>query len=70
MAEKLTCREKEILELRVNDYTREEIAKELGVAVSTVKRHLESIHRKLGVNSQGGLVRKAFEHQLVKVSTK
>jgi len=68
MMERLTCREKEILLLRVNGYTRTDIAEELRITVSTVKTHLESIHRKLEVSNQAGLVNKAFELGIVKVN--
>jgi DNA-binding NarL/FixJ family response regulator len=60
MAEKLTSREIEILMLRVAGYTRTGIAKELEITLSTVKIHLENIHRKLGVNGQISLVQKSL----------
>lgn len=68
MMERLTCREMEILLLRVNGYTRTDIAEELRITVSTVKTHLESIHRKLEVSNQAGLVNKAFELGVVKAN--
>lgn len=68
MLERLTCREKEILLLRVTGYTRPDIAEELGITVSTVKTHLESIHRKLAVSNQVGLVNKAFELGIMKAT--
>ena len=68
MMERLTCREMEILLLRVNGYTRKDIAEELRITVSTVKTHLESIHRKLEVSNQAGLVNKAFELGVVKAN--
>lgn len=70
MCKELTGRETEILFLRVAGYTRIAIAWELGIKISTVKTHLENIHRKLEVNSQSNLVRKAFEIGIVNVTKK
>jgi DNA-binding NarL/FixJ family response regulator len=49
----LTSREAEILELLMKGHGNGEIAGMLGVSVNTVKNHLYSIYRKLGVKSRG-----------------
>jgi len=50
--QKLTFREKEVFELRIQGYDRKQIASCLKISKSTVKKHLENIHLKLGVSSQ------------------
>ena len=39
MLNKLTPRQREVIQLRMDGYTYKEIAKELGISVNTVKRH-------------------------------
>lgn len=46
---RLTAREREIVELVAQGRTNAEIASELWVAPSTVKKHLENVYEKLGV---------------------
>lgn len=50
---KLTPREYEILGLLMQGNGNAEIARTLGVSINTVKNHLYSIYRKLGVTSRG-----------------
>ena len=52
----LTEREVQVLRLMCNDYSNKEIAKELYISESTVKRHIESLFRKTGKNGRVGLV--------------
>lgn len=52
----LTAREREILELVAAGKTNSEIAAELWVAPSTVKKHLEHVYAKLGVGRRAGAV--------------
>ena len=49
---KLTEREKEVLELIVQGKSNPQIAKELVLSIHTVKAHLESIYKKLGVHNK------------------
>lgn len=53
----LTAREWEVVELLLRKRTTTEIAAELGVAPVTVRRHLGSVERKLGVTSRAEVVR-------------
>lgn len=57
VCKELTFREREVLLLRVEDHSRNQIALILGIAESTVKTHLEHIHQKLGVSTQVELIR-------------
>jgi two-component system vancomycin resistance associated response regulator VraR len=58
--------EMRILELLVDEYTNEDIAKELFISRRTVETHVTSILQKLGVNSRTGAVREAIKLKLVK----
>lgn len=49
---KLTRREKEILDLLGQEQTRNEIATQLFVSESTIKKHCENIYRKLGTHKR------------------
>ena len=48
----LTEREKELLKLIVAGKSNPEIAKQLIISTHTVKAHLESIYKKLGVHNK------------------
>lgn len=63
--QKLTRREKEILQLIVDEYTTDEIAAKLFVSPTTVISHRKNLMRKLTVKNVAGLVRKAFEFGLL-----
>jgi DNA-binding NarL/FixJ family response regulator len=52
----LTVREWEVVELLLREATTSEIAEELGVAPVTVRRHLGSVERKLGVTTRAEVV--------------
>lgn len=62
---KLTIREKEILNLIIQEFTTEEIALKLFVSAKTVESHRSNLIQKLGVKNSAGLVRVAFEKGLV-----
>jgi two-component system vancomycin resistance associated response regulator VraR len=57
--------EEKVLGLMVNEYTNEEISKELYISQRTVESHVTNILRKLGVNSRVGAVREAVKLKLV-----
>ena len=52
----LTSREWEVVELLLSGATTSEMAKDLGVAPVTVRRHLGSVERKLGVSTRAQVV--------------
>jgi LuxR family transcriptional regulator, maltose regulon positive regulatory protein len=52
----LSARETQVLELGARGMTRGEMAEQLGVTVSTVKFHLASAYRKLGVTNRSQAV--------------
>jgi DNA-binding NarL/FixJ family response regulator len=60
----LTNREKQVLNLIVEEYTTREIAKELFVSDCTIETHRLNIISKLGVKNTAGLVREACINQI------
>jgi DNA-binding NarL/FixJ family response regulator len=56
LAGRLTPREREVVRMVTDGYRVSTIARELGLAASTVRNHLSAIFQKLGVGSQGELV--------------
>ena len=63
--QKLTRREKEILQLIIDEYTTDEMAAKLFISPTTVISHRKSLLRKLNVKNVAGLVRKTFEFGLL-----
>jgi DNA-binding NarL/FixJ family response regulator len=61
----LTERETQVLTLLAQGLTQREIAEELYLSVSTIKRHLESIYSKLSVNNKISAVQKAREANIL-----
>lgn len=59
----LTAREWEVVELLLQKATTSEMASELGLAPVTVRRHLGSVERKLGVATRADLVRVLTDDQ-------
>ena len=59
-------REREVLALIVREFTTPEIAEELHISLKTVESHRRSLLTKLNVRNSAGLVRVAFEHDLIK----
>ena len=57
---RLTPREKEVAALAALGLSNEEIAKELGISVKTVKAHLSLVFQKLGVKRRSELARVRF----------
>jgi LuxR family maltose regulon positive regulatory protein len=62
----LSDRERDIVRSLVRGRTAGEMADELYISVNTVKSHLKSVYRKLGVSSRQAAVKRARElgHQL------
>ena len=48
----LSAREQEVLHLLCRGYRNREIAEELFIGIETVKTHLKSVFRKLGVSNR------------------
>lgn len=61
----LSRREKEILELIMEEYTTQEISKKLFISFGTVETHRRNMLIKLGARNTAGLVRIAMEYELV-----
>lgn len=65
LPEELTAREVEVLSLVARGFTNLELADELGISVSTVKRHLTNIYGKLGVSHRTEAVARAVQMKLL-----
>jgi DNA-binding NarL/FixJ family response regulator len=63
--QKLTRREKEILELITEEYTTDEIAEKLFISSTTVITHRKNLLRKLNAKNVAGLVKKAIQFGLL-----
>jgi DNA-binding CsgD family transcriptional regulator len=63
--ELLTRREREILRLVAEGRSNDEVARLLWVSRQTVKFHLSSVYRKLGVANRTGAGRWAYAHGLL-----
>jgi LuxR family maltose regulon positive regulatory protein len=64
LVEPLSSREIDVLRLLRSDLGGPEIARELGVSLSTVRTHTQHIYTKLGVRSRRAAVRRAHQHNL------
>ena len=61
----LSRREKQVLQLIVNEYTTGEIASALGISFGTVETHRRNLLIKLGARNTAGLVRTGLEYGLL-----
>lgn len=61
----LSRREKEILELIIDEHTTAEIAKKLFISFGTVESHRRNMISKLGVRNTAGLVSAAYKYGLL-----
>ena len=61
----LTRREKEILQLIVDEFTNQEIAEKLFLSLRTVENHRNNLLQKLDVKNTAGLVKIAIQEGLV-----
>ncbi len=68
MIERLTEQEKKVLELLLEAYTNQEIARRLGIGLRTVKTYTGNIYSKLGVKNRAQCVKMAREAKLLKKS--
>jgi DNA-binding NarL/FixJ family response regulator len=60
----LTTRQRELLDLVADGCTNAQIARRLGIAEGTVRKHLENIYRRLGVSSRTAAITRATEGPL------
>lgn len=65
--EELTSREQEVLKLVVEGASNTRIARQLGIAGSTVKNHISSIFGKLGVTQRTEAVAVAIKRGIVRI---
>lgn len=63
--ERITMREREVLEMLVAGRSNREIARPLGIAERTVKSHVAKLMRKVGVQNRIALSMHAVKHSLV-----
>jgi DNA-binding NarL/FixJ family response regulator len=56
----LTTRQRQLLDLLADGHTNAQIARRLGIAEGTVRKHLENIYRRLGVSSRTAAVTRAL----------
>ncbi len=63
--ERLSAREREVLQLVAEGHTNKEVAQLLHVSAKTVEKHRASLMSKLGVNNLAGLVRMAIKHGVI-----
>jgi DNA-binding NarL/FixJ family response regulator len=61
----ITRREKEILQLVVDEFTNQEIADKLYLSLRTVENHRNNLLQKLGVKNTAGLVKAAISQGLI-----
>ena len=63
----LSPRETEILGLISFEYTTVEIAEKLYLSTDTIKSHRKNLFKKLKARNVAGLIRRAFEHNLIQL---
>ena len=64
----ISSREQEILKLIAYEYTTKQIAKNLYISQHTADTHRKNLLCKMDVKNTAGLVRKAFEFEILKVT--
>jgi len=64
----ITDRELEILELIIKEFTNQEIAEKLYISSRTVDAHRRNLLQKTGARNTAGLVKYAFQHNLISSS--
>lgn len=63
----VSSREKEVLYLLAYEYTTKEIAQRLYISKHTAESHRKNLMIKLGVKNAAGLIRRAFECELLQI---
>jgi RNA polymerase sigma factor (sigma-70 family) len=63
--ERLTPREREVLQLVAEGNTNRQIAHQLGISIKTVEKHRSSLMEKLDIREVAGLVRFAITHGII-----
>ena len=63
--QRLSAREREIVQLLAEGKSNKEVASSLGISVRTAETHRASVLRKLGLDSLAGLVRYAIRNQII-----
>jgi len=63
--DRLSAREREVLQLVVEGHTNKEVAQFLHLSAKTVEKHRASLMAKLGANDLAGLVRMAIKHGVI-----
>lgn len=65
---KLTPREREIIELIALEYSTKQISNILFISFETVRTHRKNLFSKMQVKNVAGLIRVAFERNILSVS--
>jgi DNA-binding NarL/FixJ family response regulator len=65
LAESLSAREIEVLQLMVDEYANQEIADKLFISIRTVDAHRRNLINKTGVKSTAGLIKYAIVNKIV-----
>jgi DNA-binding NarL/FixJ family response regulator len=65
MADLLTTRERQVLQLITEGYTNNDIADKLVVSVKTIEKHRTNLMGKLGIHDVASLMREAIKHDLI-----
>lgn len=63
-------RQQEVLDCLLEGMPDSEICKELGLAIGTIKVHLQLLYREFGVNSRLQLVCKVYKEKLAELQSK
>ena len=66
--ERLTSREREVLQLVAEGNLNKEVAADLGISIKTVEKHRQNVMRKLGIHDTAGLTRYAISAGIVENS--
>ena len=69
MNDHISPREKEILCLLAYEYTSKEIASLLFISTHTALTHRKNLLSKMGARNTAGLIRMAFESQILKIKS-